>query len=423
MRRFFGRVRRLFDTPAGISVGRMGTQSLSLITAPIIAQAIGPSGRGWTAASIAAITITGVVIGLGVPLAVRRRAVIETDRASLVRTARLFAWFTAIPSIGLGLLLAVTLLQGLDLAAHIAFLVAMTTSALTVSWVIDTQVFVADRRYFRILWLGSIQTVTYFSVVLVLWLADSMSIAGVIWAYASGTVAAFLLGRWWNRQGKGKVKAFGSLFREGLKLWGSQAAEIASARLDQLLVLPIIGAAPAGLYSVAATIGALPVSIGLGLGTSAFRGFVEDRSKDRVERAIRMAFAVALTLAVVVGVVGIWGIPWLFGEDFSGAVPLTFITLAGGVAVVGSYICSMALTARERGLTMTGVQVAGLVVGIALLIPAGNAWGAMGAAAASTIGYVATLGGSLLALRVRPWNAIPRPADFAHGFRTFLGRA
>lgn len=423
MKRFFGRFRRLFDTPAGISIGRMGTQSLSLITAPIIAQAIGPAGRGLTAASIAAITIAGVVIGLGVPLAVRRRAVLTENRSDLVHTARTFAWFTTIPSFLIGVILSLTMLRQLDTASHVAFLTAMACAGLTVSWVIDTQVFVADQKYFRILWLGSVQTVTYFTVILVLWLAGAMSVAAVIWAYTAGTIAAFLLGRWWGRYPGGKVSEFRSLFREGFKLWGSQAAEIASARLDQLLVLPIIGAAPAGLYSVAATIGALPVSIGLGLGTSAFRGFVQDKSRVLVERAIRMAIAIAFALAVVVGIVSIWGIPFLFGDDFAGSVPLAFITLLGGIAVTGNYICSMALVAQERGLSMTLTQVIGLLVGIGLLIPAGMLWGATGAALASTIGYLATFAGALMILRIPPWKTIPLPIDFARGLRTFLGRA
>lgn len=422
MKRFLQRLHRLFDTPAGISVGRLTTQSLSLITAPVIAHAIGASGRGLTAAALAAVTITGVAIGLGVPLAVRRRAVDESERADAIRSARLLAWCAVIPSGSIGLALAFTLLNGLDPLAKIAFVLAMSLSGLTVSWVIDTNVLVADRKFFRILWVGSIQTVAYFIVVVALWLTGLLTVAAVLFAYAAGTLAAFALGRYWVRARGGRASQVRSLLGEGLRLWGSQAAEIASARLDQLLVLPIIGAAPTGLYSVAATIGSLPVSIGLAMGTSAFRGFVLDRSIDKVRAAVRMAVAIAFTLSAVLALASIWGIPLVFGEEFRGSVPLAFVTLVGGVAVTGNYVCSMALVALQRGGRMTIVQLVGLSAGLALLVPAGLLWGAMGAAIASTLGYFVTFIGALLVLGIRPWRALPGLSDFRRGFAAFFER-
>lgn len=422
MKRFFVRLHRLLDSPAGISVGRLTTQSLSLVTAPVIAHAIGASGRGMTAAALAAVTITGVAIGLGVPLAVRRRAVDESQRADAVRSARVIAWFTTIPAGLLGVGLCMTVLSALDPLAMVAFVLAMAMSGLTVSWVIDSNVLVADQRYFRILWVGSIQTVAYFLVVVLLWATDQLTVAAVLFAYAAGTFAAFLLGRLWVRAPDGRASQIRSLLVEGVRLWGSQAAEIASARLDQLLVLPIIGAGPTGLYSVAATIGSLPVSIGLAMGTSAFRDFVLERSIEKVRTAVRMAVAIALSLAALLALASIWGIPALFGEEFRGSITLAFLTLVGGVAVTGNYVCSMALVALQRGLRMTMVQLIGLATGIALLIPGGMFWGVTGVAVASTIGYFTTFTGALLALGIRPWQVAPGPDDFRRGIRVFLGR-
>lgn len=375
-----------------------------------------------TAAALAAVTITGVAIGMGVPLAVRRRAVDPGERDDAVRSARRIAWHTVPPATLIGVALAFTLLADLDALATLAFIIAMGMAGLTVSWSVDANVLVAERRYFRILWLGSIQTVAYFIVVLVLWITGSMSVAAVLFAHAAGTLAAFLLGRRWVTVSRARAGSVRSLIAEGFRLWGSQAAEIASARLDQLLVLPIIGASPTGLYSVAATIGSLPVTIGLAFGTSAFRDFVRERSIEQMRSAVRMAVAIAGLLAATVALVSIWGIPLLFGEQFRGAIPLAFITLMGGVLVTGNYVCSMALIAVQRGGSMTLVQVSGLVVGLLLLVPGGLLWGAFGAAVASAIGYGTTFLGALLVLRIRPWSVIPGPRDFAWGLKVFLGR-
>ncbi|MBG6085438.1 lipopolysaccharide biosynthesis protein [Zhihengliuella flava] len=416
------RINLLFHTPAGLSVGRLGSQSLSLFTAPIIAQAIGPTGRGLTAAALAAVTITGVIIGLGVPLAVRRRVVDETQRHDAVRSARILTWCT----VPLGGLLALaplfTVLTQLDHIAKIAFVIAMSLSGLTFSWSIDHNVMVAEKRYFRILWIGSIQTVAYFAVVLTLWILDALSVASVLFAYAAGTVAAFLLGRFWVRTPSGQSTQKLSLLREGATLWGSQAGQVASARLDQFLVLPLIGAGATGLYSVAATIGSLPVTIGLALGTSVFREFVLEQSKAKYTQAVRLAIAVALSLAIALALASIWGIPWLFGAEFKGSVPLAAIALLGGVALSGNHVCTMALVASERGKSMTAVQLAGLAVGIGALYPATAIAGATGAAVASTLGYLTTFAGALLTLGIRPWDAVPRPRDFPQGFRAFLKR-
>lgn len=396
---------------------------LSLASAPIIAQTLGPDGRGLSASAVAAITITGVVCGLGVPLAVRRRAALSADRGDIVRSARAIGWAMSIPAAATGVLLLVTTLGALSLASQVAFLIGMAASALTVSWATDMNIMITDQRYFRMVCISSVQTLAYFAVILILWLTQSLSVEGVIYAYTAGTVTAFALGRFWVRTGSARASQVRSLLREGFRLWGSQAAEVANARLDQLIVLPIIGAGATGIYSVAVTIGALPASIGVGLGAAAFRGFVKDGSAQKIAPAVRAATATALIFAILIGVASIWVIPVLFGDAFVDSIPVAAITLAGSIAVVGSYIGSIAMVARGHGLRMTSVQAVGLAVGIALVFPAGHLWGAMGAATASTIGYWATFVGAVAVLRLPLKSLLIRPSDYIVGIRLFLGRA
>ncbi|SMH34698.1 Membrane protein involved in the export of O-antigen and teichoic acid [Rathayibacter oskolensis] len=410
------------NTPAGISLSRVFTAALSLVTAPIIAHAIGPEGRGLTAGSLAAIQIIGIAAGMGVPLAVRRRSVQESDRADLIRTARLFGWFTAVPAAAVGVACLLLFLGGLGPVDSVIFLIAMASGALTVLWTIDANVFVAEKMYFRIVSLSSIQTVVYFAVIVCLWAFGALTVGGVLLAFVAGTVAAFALGRFWVRAGAGKVRGLGSLCREGATMWGSQAAEIASYRLDQLLVLPVIGASATGIYSIAVTIGTLPFSLAVGLGAAVFQGFARSDSKDLVVTALRHIFVVTSAVSIVLGVAAVWVVPLLFGERFSESVPVAWITLIGCQFIVGNYIAVTALVSRKQGMSMTAMQVIGLAVGIAALYPLGAVWGPMGAATASSLGYAVTLAFALFALRISPLAVVPRPRDVRPAFKTFLER-
>jgi O-antigen/teichoic acid export membrane protein len=413
---------RGLNTPAGISAGRVATSSLSLVTAPIIANAIGTEGRGYTAAALAAIQIASVFIAMGIPLAVRRRAVLAMDLPSLVKTARLFAWFTLLPALLIAVVLVLTLLDSMSIGDKFAFVVSMAVCPLTVSWIIDTNVLVAQRAFFRILCLGSIQTIAYFGAIVSLWVVGQLHVGSVLWAFSLGTLAAFVLGRIWVSGSGGHAGGMKSLMGEGLKLWGSQAAEIASYRLDQLLVLPIIGASATGIYSVAVTIGALPMNIAIGLGASVFRGFATDNDRRSVSLALRLALVLSVSASGCLALLSVWLIPGLFGSDFAPAVPVSFVTLVGSLFIVGNYICTMALVAQNRGGTMTIVQTVGLLAGIGLMYPFGMLWGSIGAAAASSIGFAVTFLANLFVLRIRPWAVVPRPGDLGAAVRVFFRR-
>ncbi|MFU8945401.1 lipopolysaccharide biosynthesis protein [Mycetocola zhadangensis] len=401
-------------------MGRIATSSLSLVTAPIIANVIGTEGRGYTAAALAAIQIAAVLVAMGIPLAIRRRAVITDDLPSLVKTARRFAWFTIIPALLIAMVVLSTLLASMSFGDKVAFVVSMCVCPLTVSWVIDTNVLVSERRFFRILCLGSIQTITYFVAIVLLWSIGQLHVGTVLWAFSLGTIAAFVLGRIWVPSAGGKAKGLKDLIGEGTKLWGGQAAEIASYRLDQLLVLPIIGASATGIYSVAVTIGSLPMTIAIGLGASVFASFVKTNDRGTVALAIRFSLVLAISASATLAVLSVWMIPLLFGEAFASAVPVAFVSLVGSIFIVGNYICSMALSAQKRGGTMTVVQTTGLLIGIGLMYPFGLLWGPIGAAAASGVGFAVTFLASLYILRLWPWAVVPRPADVVPAVRLFF---
>ncbi len=77
------KISAVVQSPSIIAVTRLIVQLSPLITAPVIARELGPAGRGLYSACFAAMILAPVVLGMGLPLAVRRRASTGAPEATL----------------------------------------------------------------------------------------------------------------------------------------------------------------------------------------------------------------------------------------------------------------------------------------------------------------------------------------------------
>jgi O-antigen/teichoic acid export membrane protein len=137
-------------SPVMMTAGRFGALALGLATAPILARALRPQGRGVTATSLSIITIMSIVMALGIPLAVRRRISAGDCRdRDVIRTARVCAGLTVVPSALLIIPIHTWLLPGIAGLDFTAFCLSMCATPLTVSWSIDANVLVV-RHQFRL---------------------------------------------------------------------------------------------------------------------------------------------------------------------------------------------------------------------------------------------------------------------------------
>ena len=78
---------RFFNSPMTMLGSRLSVAALGLISAPLIAQALGPSGRGETASALATMYLVPILLALGMPFEVRRRVLADGGMGA-VRTAR-----------------------------------------------------------------------------------------------------------------------------------------------------------------------------------------------------------------------------------------------------------------------------------------------------------------------------------------------
>lgn len=268
------------------------------------------------------------------------------------------------------------------------------------------------------------QPSVYLVLLLGFWASGHATVATVLIANLGGMVGSFVLGIVLVPFPIiGPRAPMVPLVRSGLKFFGSSIAEIASNRIDQVIALPLIGPAAAGIYSVAATIGAVPLAIGQALGASYFQPIAQADGAARRRRqaeATRVAVAAALIGTPVVALLAWPLIPVVFGELFAPAVPVTMIVLVGSAAMLAAYVVSMALAADGRGIRMTVAQVVSLAVGVAALFAFGPWLGAFGAAIASTIAFLVLLTVLIIGLGLPLREVVPRPRDFLRAMKRLL---
>lgn len=261
-----------------------------------------------------------------------------------------------------------------------------------------------------------LQPAVYVTLIAALWILGTAKVSTVLAASIVGSVATFIAGLNLVKVPiRGTRSRLGDLVRKGLHFSGSAVAETASIRADQIFALPLLGAYQAGIYSVAATIGAMPLAVAHALGASYFAPIAQaggDRRKNLQSEAVRGAVAAAAMVIPPVAAATWVLIPIVFGDEFRPSVPVSMVSLVGSAGLLVAYVVSMALAADGRGLQMTIAQVASLLFGIGALLLLGPVLGAIGAAVASTLGYFLLLALLLVFLRI-PYSSLwPDIIDF-----------
>lgn len=420
--RFIRRVWSLVvsDSPSLIAIGTLVASALSIASAPIIARAIGPAGRGESAAAIAAFAILPIVLGLGIPLEVRRSTAAEGG-SEATRSARDLWILATVPSIAIALVLDQTIFVSLGPAERVTILVGLALTPFSMSWISDIGVLVARRRYRAILLLRITSPLLYILLVIGAVATSTVSVTFVIAANVLGNLVTCFVGWWLVRvSGRGARQPHLLLIRRGLSFAGGAIADVASGRLPQLLVLPLIGATQSGFFSVAMTIASIPLSLGHAMAASYFTEVAAASDEERPEikgAAVRSIIWVAAIACIVLAALSPIGVPVLFGPEFEEAVVPSLIGLVGSFGMTVGFVCAMMLAAEGKGIRMTIAQACSLVASVILLVLLGPALGSVGSAIAVSASFVVATAILLVYLRVPARSLIPRRSDLAKAIR------
>lgn len=212
--------------------------------------------------------------------------------------------------------------------------------------------------------------------------------------------AAMMWGTFLRRVGLRRAPEFidrrvaGAMLGLGLKAYLSNILQFLNYRFDYWIVGYFAGFRTLGLYSLASSLAQVFWLLPKSAATVFLPVFASGERRDTESQALvgRLILFLAAAAATVAAWLSGWWIPLLFGRAFEGASRAFTILLVGGVPYTLSIVLASGLAARglqSENTKASGWGFAATVLLDLLLIPR---FGMMGAAAASSLSYLATTG-------------------------------
>jgi O-antigen/teichoic acid export membrane protein len=374
------RPRRSKRAATWLTLSNIGFNVFGLATGPLLARALGPEGRGTLAAILVPLQLAPHVLGIGLPtyalwyVAQRGRTrQVATTLAVIVAVLGVAA-LPLIP-VAAGLLAQDRslvygfLVGGLCATPLFVMINVLISSAVALERV---GILVATRL------LGPALTLV---LLIALWAADRVTVTTAALANLGSQLlvlapAALVLGgggAWAFKRDLVKPA-----MRFGIRAWPGTLGALAAARLDQLLMIPLVDERDLGLYVVAYTLSTGPAVV-----ATAYQYTISPRVARGEQAAIaagsRLLTPILVVFAGGLAIVTPVLLPLLFGGSFAAAVPLALILLAASVpGQLSAYLGQMMAAAGRPGLFTKshGVAFAVTLVGLVIALPLAGVYGA-----------------------------------------------
>ncbi len=184
------------------------------------------------------------------------------------------------------------------------------------------------------------------------------------------------------------------LLKQSRWLFFSGIAAVLYLKIDQVMLGVLINDDAVGIYVVAAKFSEVWYFVPAALVTSYFPQLIRRQTTDKAGYALEiqklndLLFAIAFLVALLVTFSADALVPLLFGEAYSGAVPVLLVHIWAAILVFMRALLSKWLIAEDLLRLSFLSQVAGAITNIALnsyLIPQ---YGALGAAYATVVSYL-----------------------------------
>jgi len=401
-------VPRLSSIVARLSFANVLIAAVGFITGQLQARALGPTGRGELAAIIVPVTLAPQILAFALGAYAAREA--ASGRRSVNEL---------VGSVGLPLLLisAIGMAGALPAADALANGNGTVETYLAIGFLIlpigllgglGFAILGGLGRWTLVIASKMIAVCVPFIGIVALYLLDEMSVGRVAaLTLAGGVLSVIPAFAVMARAGRPVLRMTVSRasISFGFRSWVGGLAQLANARLDQLLMIPLVSASELGLYAVAVSLAGLSSFLSGALGPPLITR-VAGGDTAIVPRALRVTLGAVATMNLALAVVTPLVLPLLFGADFKGAVDQALVLLLAGVPLAGISVLAAALAADGAPGTSSvgeGIALAVTVPGLVLLVPG---LGGMGAAIVSLLAYGASFCFQLIAVRRRHGGAL-----------------
>jgi len=374
----------------------------AFITGPLLARALGASGRGDLAAIIVPVTLAAYVLGLGLPTYANRElprgrpvGVVVGSVGALLIAVGAMAALAAVPVAdalagGRGVVRTCLIVGFLCMPLFLLGTLFYSSVAGLQRW----RAVIA----MRLIPIG-VTTVAFVGLSIAGHLtvasAAAFSLLGALLALVP---AAPMLTEAGRPVFRAAVAREGLVF--GLKTWLGTLALLGNVRLDQFLMITVVSPRELGLYAVAVTLASASSLLITGITPPLFAR-VSHGESELLPRVLRVSLALTVLLNIGLAVVTPVLLPALFGPEFSDAVPMALILLVAAVPFTGAAVLSAGLQADGAPAISSMAEGIALVVTVAGLAVALGPLGGIGAALVSLASYSASFVFQLVAIHRR----------------------
>lgn len=424
-----------FSTPLAVAASSYLPLLFTLLTAPLTARALGPTGRGLLALVVVIDEAGSALFRWGLPEAVAYHLKQGADVQAIRRQVRRFAWFTAPASVALGL--AVIAIPAIRNEGAVFCAVAFIVTA----WSPFVNTTTACLRNL-LMAAGDLRTLRNSSMVgalpflVAVPLAFALDMLTVEFALCIYGASALMLRIYFGVRARTMLQRIAQHHEDvtlpGLLRYGSKAvpaalSDLGNSRLDQLILAPLLGLSQLGIYSVAVSVGMLPVAFGLGLAHAGYRNMpssLDGALPSIAGRAVRLAAPPLVAITLVLGAVVPFVLPIIYGQQFKDSVIPCLLLLPGALAMSINYTVWQTANALGRPGISSMTQVLSLVATVVLLAVLLKPLGVPGAALATSLAYSLRLALSVYFLRrVGVRGLMPGRRDVGESLRMLRGRS
>lgn len=376
------------------AIAGMAVYGSALVTSPLTARALGPGGRGDLTAVVGPTQVYLWIMTFGLPMAALYFASKYPPRKLLMGA---WAW-----GLAAGTLFAAIVWKYVPIYLHhhdpetVFWFRAFVVAAIPfVPCYVSLDLLLARRRVVAYNLLRLIPYAINLVALVVLAILGQLDLRNalaasfgshVIWFVIVFTVCGTWPGRGFDRQ------VFARQIQYGARVAPGTLSEFVVARLDQLVLVGMVTSASLGRYAVAVNVAGVSQPIAYGIVSTVFpriRTTKDVESGKELNRiALRYAWIASLAISGLIAVATPLVIPWVFGDDFQGAVVLVLLLLPGQVAQnIGIVLAGRLQAVGRPGRASQGQLLAAAVTGAGLWFFIGS----FGIAAAAVVTSVSQL--------------------------------
>jgi O-antigen/teichoic acid export membrane protein len=385
-----GRV-RLTGVVAGLSAANALNAALTFITAPLLARALGASGRGDLAAIAVPLALIPIVLSLGIPRFANRMVPRGTPVNEVIGSLGVPLLIVGALAAGAAVPAADALSGGRETVRLYLIITFLAMPMLLVGTLL-LECLVGLARWRRLIVAQFIPFGVPLVGILVLYPLHRLTVGTAAALIIVGTLLAIvpalpLLAAGGRPVFRLKLATEGVRF--GLKSWLGGLAQLGNLRLDQFLMIAVVTPRELGLYAVATNLSGASTIVAGAL-TPPLMTRVAAGETDLLPRAVRIILASTVAFNVLLGLASPILISGLLGPQFAGAVPMTIVLLIATVPLVAAGVLSSGLQADGAPMIPSIAELVALVitvVGLVILLPP---LGGMGAAIVSLAAYSAS---------------------------------